>query len=135
MTKNVVTYSVALDYVLNNYPVPENIAERLTALKASVEKRNSTHGSDEARAKQAEKRKAETAAKRAEMTAQVIPVIRAAMSVDKPMTEKEIFNAAADNLPADFTPIKVRNILLREMEPMVIKTDNGRNPNTYALRG
>ena len=134
MTKNVVTYSVALDYVLTNYPVPENIAERLTALKASVEKRNSTHGSDEARAKQAEKRKAETAAKRAEMTAQVIPVIRAVMST-KPMTEKEIFEAAANNLPADFSAIKVRNVLLREMADEVVKADNGRNPNTYALRG
>ena len=134
MTKNVVTYSVALDYVLTNYPVPENIAERLIALKASVEKRNASHGSDEAKAKQAEKRKAETAAKRAELTAQVIPVIRAVMS-DKPMTEKEIFEAAKDNLPADFSAIKVRNILLREMEPMVAKADNGRNPNTYALRG
>lgn len=132
MTKNVVTYSVALDYVLNNYPVPENIAERLTALKASVEKRNSTHGSDEARAKQAEKRKAETAAKRAEMTAQVIPVIRAAMST-KPMTEKEIFEAAADNLPTDFSAIKVRNVLLREMASEIVKVDNGRNPNTYHL--
>lgn len=135
MTKNVVTYSVALDYVLTNYLVPENIAERLTALKASVEKRNASHGSDEAKAKQAERRKAETAAKRAELTAQVIPVIRAVMSVDKPMTEKEIFEAASDNLPADFTPVKVRNVLLREMEPMVVKNDNGRNPNTYALRG
>ena len=134
MTKNVVTYSVALDYVLTNYPVPENIAERLTALKASVEKRNATHGSDESRAKAAEKRKAETAAKRAEMVAQVIPVIRAAMST-KPMTEKEIFEAAADNLPADFSAIKVRNVLLREMADEVVKADNGRNPNTYALRG
>lgn len=134
MTKNIITYPVALDYVLTNYELPENIAERLTALKASVEKRNATHGSDEARAKQAEKRKAETAAKRAELTAQVIPVIRAAMS-DKPMTEKEIFEAAKANLPADFSAIKVRNILLREMEPMVAKADNGRNPNTYTLRG
>lgn len=134
MAKNVVTYSVALDYVLTNYPVPENIAERLTALKASVEKRNASHGSEEAKAKQAEKRKAETAAKRAEMTAQVIPVIRAAMS-NKPMTEKEIFEAAADNLPADFSAIKVRNVLLREMADEVVKADNGRNPNTYALRG
>ena len=133
--KSIITYPVALDYVLTHCELPENISERLIALKASVEKRNSTHGSDEARAKQAEKRKAETAAKRAEMTAQVIPVICEVMSVDKPMTEKEIFIAAANNLPADFTPIKVRNILLREMEPMVVKTDNGRNPNTYALRG
>ena len=134
MTKNIITYTVALDYVLTNCELPGNIAERLTALKASVEKRNSTHGSDEARAKQAEKRKAETAAKRAEMTAQVVPVIRAVMS-NKPMTEKEIFNAAADNLPADFSAIKVRNVLLREMADEVVKTDNGRNPNTYALRG
>ena len=134
MTKNVVTYSVALDYVLTNYPVPENIAERLTALKASVEKRNASHGSEEARAKQAEKRKAETAAKRAEMVAQVVPVIRAAMST-KPMTEKEIFEAAADNLPVDFSAIKVRNVLMREMADEVVKADNGRNPNTYALRG
>ena len=134
MTKNIITYTAALDYVLTNYPVPENIAERLTALKASVEKRNATHGSDESRAKAAEKRKAETAAKRAEMVAQVIPVIRAAMST-KPMTEKEIFEAAADNLPADFSAIKVRNVLLREMADEVVKADNGRNPNTYALRG
>lgn len=134
MTKNIITYPVALDYVLTNYELPENIAERLTALKASVEKRNASHGSDEAKAKQAEKRKAETAAKRAELTAQVIPVIRAVMS-DKPMTEKEIFEAAKANLPADFSAIKVRNILLREMEPMVAKADNGRNPNTYTLRG
>lgn len=134
MTKNTITYSVALDYVLTNYPVPENIAERLTSLKASVEKRNASHGSEEAKAKQAEKRKAETAAKRAELTAQVIPVIRAAMS-NKPMTEKEIFEAAADNLPADFSAIKVRNVLLREMADEVVKADNGRNPNTYALRG
>lgn len=133
MTKNIITYPVALDYVLTNYELPENIAERLTALKASVEKRNASHGSDEAKAKQAEKRKAETAAKRAELTAQVIPVIRAVMS-DKPMTEKEIFAAAADNLPADFTPIKVRNVLLREMADEVVKADNGRNPNTYTLR-
>lgn len=134
MTKNIITYPVALDYVLTNYELPANIAERLTALKASVEKRNASHGSDEAKAKQAEKRKAETAAKRAELTAQVIPVISAVMS-DKPMTEKEIFEAAKANLPADFSAIKVRNILLREMEPMVVKADNGRNPNTYTLRG
>ena len=134
MTKNIITYPVALDYVLTNYELPENIAERLTALKASVEKRNASHGSDEAKAKQAEKRKTETAAKRAELTAQVIPVISAVMS-DKPMTEKEIFEAAKANLPTDFSAIKVRNILLREMEPMVVKADNGRNPNTYTLRG
>lgn len=134
MAKNIITYPVALDYVLTNYELPENIAERLTALKTSVEKRNASHGSDEAKAKQAEKRKAETAVKRAELTAQVIPVIRAVMS-DKPMTEMEIFEAAKANLPADFSAIKVRNILLREMEPMVVKNDNGRNPKTYTLRG
>ena len=132
MTKNVVTYSVALDYVLTNYPVPENIAERLTALKASVEKRNASHGSDEAKAKQAEKRKAETAAARAELIAKVAPAIRKVMS-ETPMTEKEIFEAAKAELPTDFSAIKVRNVLLREMASEVVKVDNGRNPNTYHL--
>ena len=131
--KSIITYTAALDYVLSQYPLPENIAERLNALKASVEKRNASHGSDESKMKQAEKRKAETAAKRAELTAPIIPVIRMAMSIN-PMTEKEIFEAAKANLPEDFTPIKVRNILLREMSDEVIKVDNGRNPNTYALR-
>ena len=134
MTKNVITYSVALDYVLTNYPVPENIAERLAALKASVEKRNASHGSEEAKAKQAEKRKAETAAARAELIAKVAPAIRKVMS-ETPMTEKEIFEAAKAELPADFSAIKVRNVLMREMADEVVKTDNGRNPNTYALRG
>lgn len=132
MTKNVVTYSVALDYVLSNYPVPENIAERLTALKASVEKRNASHGSDEAKAKQAEKRKAETAAKRAELVAKVAPAIRKVMS-ETPMTEKEIFEAAKAELPTDFSAIKVRNVLLREMASEIVKDDNGKNPNTYHL--
>lgn len=132
MTKNVVTYSVALDYVLTNYPVPENIAERLTSLKASVEKRNASHGSEEARAKQAEKRKAETAAKRAELVAKVAPAIRKVMS-ETPMTEKEIFEAAKAELPTDFSAIKVRNVLLREMASEIVKDDNGKNPNTYHL--
>lgn len=133
MAKNIITYTAALDYVLSQYPLPENIAERLTALKASVEKRNASHGSDEAKAKQAEKRKAETAAARAELVAKVAPAIRKVMS-EKPMTEKEIFEAAKAELPADFSAIKVRNVLLREMANEVDKAGNGRNPNTYALR-
>lgn len=134
MAKNIITYTAALDYVLSQYPLPENIAERLNALKASVEKRNATHGSDEAKAKQAEKRKTETAAARAELIAKVAPAIRKVMS-EKPMTEKEIFEAAKTELPVDFSAIKVRNVLLREMADEVVKADNGRNPNTYALRG
>ena len=133
MAKNIITYTAALDYVLSQYPLPENIAERLNALKASVEKRNATHGSDEAKVKQAEKRKTETAAARAELIAKVAPAIRKVMS-EKPMTEKEIFEAAKTELPVDFSAIKVRNVLLREMADEVVKTDNGRNPNTYALR-
>jgi hypothetical protein len=130
--KSIITYTAALDYVLTNYPVPENIAERLTALKASVEKRNASHGSDEAKAKQAEKRKADTAAKRAELVAKVAPAIRKVMS-KTPMTEKEIFEAAKAELPADFSAIKVRNVLLREMASEIVKDDNGKNPNTYHL--
>ena len=133
MTKNVVTYSVALDYVLTNYPVPENIAERLTALKASVEKRNATHGSDESRAKSAEKRKAETAAKRAAFVAQYAPIVRAAMD-STPRTAKEIFERMKSNLPADFGAAKVQYMLVHKELGEDVKTiDGGRNANTYSL--
>lgn len=133
MTKNVVTYSVALDYVLTNYPVPENIAERLTALKASVEKRNATHGSDESRAKAAEKRKAETAAKRAEFVAQYAPIVRKGVD-STPRTAKEIFERVKDNLPADFGAAKVQYMLVHKELGEDVKTiDGGRNANTYSL--
>lgn len=134
--KSIITYPVALDYVLTHCELPENIAERLTALKASVEKRNASHGSDEAKAKQAEKRKAETAKARAELVATVAPILRDELShFPRGCTAKELYENVKEMLPLDFSAPKVQNILLREMASEVVKIDNGRNPNTYALRG
>ena len=85
--------------------------------------------SDEAKAAQSAKRKAATAAARAEMTAQVIPILRDVITTD--MTAKEIYAAAADRLPADMTAAKVQNILLREMAPELVKTETKGKANTY----
>ena len=87
--------------------------------------------SDEAKAAQSAKRKAATAQARAEMTAQVIPILRDVITTD--MTAKEIFAAASDRLPDGFSAPKVQNILLREMAPELVKTETKGKPNTYRL--
>lgn len=134
MAKNTITYTTALDYVLTNYPVPENIAERLTALKASVEKRNASHGSDEAKAKANEKRKAETAAKRAEFLAKVVPIVREGLSTTQ-RTDKEIYAAIEHDVPADLTLERVRYMLVHnEVGADVVTVKNGKNPNTYYIK-
>lgn len=88
--------------------------------------------SDEAKAKAAAKRKEQTAKARVELCAQVIPILREVITKD--MTAKEIFEAARERLPKDFTAPKVQNILLREMAPELIKTEINRKANTYRLR-
>ena len=87
--------------------------------------------SDEAKAAQSAKRKAATAQARAEMTAQVIPILRDVITTD--MTAKEIYAAAADRLPADFSAPKVQNILRREMAAELVTTEAKGKPNTYRL--
>lgn len=87
--------------------------------------------SDEAKAAQSAKRKAATAQARAEMTAQVIPILRDVITKD--MTAKEIYIAAADRLPADFSAPKVQNILRREMAAELVTTEAKGKPNTYRL--
>lgn len=134
MTKNIITYTAAINYVLTNCTLPENIAERLTALKASVEKRNASHGSDEARAKANDKRKAETAAKRAEFLAQMVPIVREGINTT-PRTDKEIYAAIEHDVPADMTLAKVRYMLVHgEVGEDIVKVDNGKNPNTYYMK-
>ena len=87
--------------------------------------------SDEAKAALSAKRKAATAQARAEMTAQVIPILRDVITTD--MTAKEIYAAAADRLPADFSAPKVQNILRREMAAELVTTEAKGKPNTYRL--
>ena len=60
-----------------------------------------------------------------------MPILRDVMTAD--MTAKEIFSAAQERLPQDFTAAKVQAILLREMKDEVIKTEAKNKPNTYRL--
>ena len=84
--------------------------------------------SDEAKAKA----KAKRADARATMLAPILPILRDTITTD--MTAKEIFTAAADRLPKDFTDKKVQYILLNEMKDEVIKTEVKGKPNTYRLK-
>ena len=83
--------------------------------------------SDEAKAKA----KAKRADARATLMAQVMPVLREVITTD--MTAKEIFTAAQERLPQDFTAAKVQAVLLREMKDEVVKTETKGKANTYRL--
>lgn len=91
--------------------------------------------SPEAKEKANTKRKEATAAARAELIAQVAPVLREALSHTLiGVTAKELYDLAKAKLPADFSPAKVQNVLLREMASEVVKTEAKGKPNTYALK-
>ena len=130
------TYSDALTLAINTLTAATDetsvkAVEKLTALKATYDNRNASRPtmSDEKKAEQSAKRKAATAAARAEMTAQIIPILRDVITAD--MTAKEIYAAASDRLPANMTAAKVQNILLREMAPELVKTETKGKANTY----
>lgn len=134
------TYVDALTTVidaLNTMDKTEQLSaalEKMEALRATYQKRAETAhtpASEEKRAAQNAARKAANAAARAELMAQVIPVLRAV--IDHDMTAKEIYEAARENLPTDFTDKKVQYILLHEMADKVEKTEVKGKPNTYRL--
>ena len=131
--KNSLTRVDALNIAINSIPMdienPTEVVEVLTKIRDQIAKPRKT--SDEAKAAQSAKRKAATAQARAEMTAQVIPILREVITTD--MTAKEIFAAASDRLPEGFSAPKVQNILLREMAPELIKTEAKGKANTYRL--
>lgn len=84
--------------------------------------------SEEAKAKA----KAKRADARAALMAQVLPVLRDALTEGG--TAKEIFERCADALPEDFTSAKVQYILLHELADEVVKTEAKGKANTYTLR-
>ena len=69
----------------------------------------------------------------AEAYAAAKDIVLAVMSVDKPMTAQEIFDAC-EGLPAGFTKNKVQYALLNYWEDKTEKHDNGKNPYTYSLK-
>lgn len=132
--KNTLTRVDALNYaiaaVTNSTEVltnPDEIVEVLEKIRDQIAKPRKT--SDEVKVKANQKRKADTAAKRAELAAQVVPVLREVITSD--MTAKEIFAAAQDRLPKDFTAPKVQTYLLREMKDELVKTETKGHANTY----
>ena len=102
----------------------------LTKMVAQLSKERKVM-SDEAKAAISEKRKAETAEKRAKVVAAVSPVLR--KHLDTPRTAKEIFAAAQAQLPKGFTTPKVQNILIREMAPELVRTERKKGGDLYRL--
>lgn len=131
--KNSITRVDALNIAINSIPMdienPTEVVEVLTKIRDQIAKPRKT--SDEAKAARSAKQKAATAQARAELCAQVIPVLRDVITTD--MTAKEIFAAASDRLPDGFSAPKVQNILLREMAPELVKTETKGKANTYRL--
>ena len=87
--------------------------------------------SDEAKIALSEKRKAETAQKRAEFVAMVSPIVRNVLANGADMSAKEIFEATS--WPEGVTVAKVQNVLLREMASELVKTETKGKANTYRL--
>ena len=127
--KNTITRVDALNLAIDTIKTyRENdaaVCDILAKIRDQIAKSRKT--SDEARAKA----KAKRADARATLMAQVVPVLRGVITTD--MTAKEIFAAAQERLPQDFTANKVQAVLLREMKDEVIKTETKGKANTYRL--
>ena len=130
-----ITKKVALSYAINAINAinvscdTEPEREVIQVLQKMIDQLSQPRkSSDEAKAKA----KAKRADARAALMAQVRPILRDTITTD--MTAKEIFTAAADRLPKDFTDKKVQYILLNEMKDEVIKTEAKGKPNTYRLK-
>lgn len=130
--KNTITYAQALEMAIKVCSVPANsdeyseVVEKLTALKEKYSKPRKT--SDETKAKA----KAKRADARSALMAQVLPILRNALTEGG--TAKEIFDRCADALPEDFTSAKVQYILLHELADEVVKIEAKGKPNTYRLK-
>ena len=130
------TYAVAIENAINALSILDSTEldrdatiARLETLRETLAKRSGR--SEDSKAKAAEKRKAANAKARAELVATVAPILRNV--IDHDMTAKEIYEAAKDILPADFTVGKVQAMLLRDMKDELVKTENKNKPNTYRL--
>ena len=128
--KNTMTYAVALSTAIDTIKdTNPEVAERLTALRETLAKRSQR--SENSKAKASAKRREATAKARTELCAQVVPILREVITTD--MTAKEIFAAAQERLPQDFTVGKVQAVLLREMKDELVKTETKGKANTYRL--
>ena len=134
--KNTITRVDALNFAINciqSAPAYSEscgdgeIVEVLTKIRDQIAKPRKT--SDEAK----EKAKVKRANARAELMAQVLPIVREGVADGG--TAKEIFERCVDALPEDFTVAKVQYILLHEMANEVVKTEAKGKPNVYTMKG
>lgn len=65
---------------------------------------------------------------------EVRPIVFSVMSVDTPLTVKEIFGLVSDKLPEDFNVHRVQYGLLNYWADYVVKHDNGKSAKTYTLK-
>ena len=129
-----ITYTTAINYVMEHYDLPENIAEKMTALREMVEKRNAHHGSDESREKAAAKRKDKTAAERAAYLNEIVPLVRTGID-GTARTADEILERVKNVVPTEFSIAKLRYMLSHnELGDDIIVVGNGRNPKTYYIK-
>lgn len=112
MNEKKMTYVAALTYALENCEMPEDVREKLTALRAQQEKRNNT-----------EKKPTKTQQANANLREVVLNILRENGS---PMTVTEVFNAMSDN-PEVASTQKV-SALMRQLllEGKVVKTTEKR---------
>lgn len=108
----------------------ETAAGWLTKMKAALDAPR-TSQSEEKRAAKAAERKEATAKARMELVSTVAPILRKHLTAD--VTAKELYAAAKDELPADFTAAKVQNILIREMKPELVRTERKKGGDLYRL--
>ena len=106
------TYVTALTYALENYEMPEDVREKLEALRTQQEKRNS-----------GDKKPTKTQQANANLREVVLNVLRENGS---PMTVTEVFNAMSEN-PEVASTQKV-SALMRQLllEGKVVKTTEKR---------
>ena len=123
MTKN-----VALSTALTFVPAEQTeVREIITTMIEQLSKPRKT--SDAAKAKA----KAKRADARSALMAQVLPILRDALTEGG--TAKEIFANCAEMLPEDFTASKVQYILLHELADEVEKIEQKGKPNIYKIKG
>ena len=126
------TKTAALNTALTFVPAEQTeVREVLTKMVEQLSKPRQT--SNETKAKANAKRKEQTAAARAALMEQVLPVLREALT-DEGQTAKDIFAACESALPADFTANKVQYVLLHEMANEVTKVEAKGKANIYARK-
>lgn len=131
--KNTITRVDALNYAISAIDqcteTDVEVVSVLEKIRDQIAKPRKT--SDEAKAKA----KAKRADARGKMLAEVLPVLRVALTGADDFTAKELYDRCAGQLPADFTDKKVQYILLHDLAEEVIKTEVKGKANTYRIEG